>query len=115
MGGRLSEKEIERMIEQAEEYAKEDQIVVERVAARNGLESYLHNLKNHMEDESRSSNLPTEDKQDLLELVQEKLDWMEGNPEALREDYEDHQKEVERVANPLMRKFYGESGRGEND
>jgi len=108
--GRLSKEEIDRMVEEAEQYAEEDRIVQERVTARNGLESYLYNLKSHMEDEDRSNNLSPEDKKDLLDLMEEKLDWMEENPEASKEDYLDHQKEVEQVANPLMRQLYNSEG-----
>eukprot|EP00535_Pseudo-nitzschia_heimii_P003952 CAMPEP_0197179480 /NCGR_PEP_ID=MMETSP1423-20130617/4406_1 /TAXON_ID=476441 /ORGANISM="Pseudo-nitzschia heimii, Strain UNC1101" /LENGTH=681 /DNA_ID=CAMNT_0042629391 /DNA_START=112 /DNA_END=2157 /DNA_ORIENTATION=- len=108
--GRLSEEEIERMIAEAEEFAEEDRIVKERTETRNGLESYLYGLKNTMEDEDRSKNLSPEDKRDLMELVDEKLDWMEENPEASAEDFREHQKEVEHVATPLMRRFYDSGG-----
>ena len=47
--GRLSEDEIERMVQEAEQYAEEDKKVKERIDARNGLESYLYNLKNTLE------------------------------------------------------------------
>merc|ERR1719266_1765562 len=43
--GRLSEEEIERMVKEAEMYADEDKKVKERIDAKNGLESYLYNLK----------------------------------------------------------------------
>lgn len=113
--GRLSEEDIQRMVEEAEEYAKDDQIVMERMTARNGLESYLYSLKNHMEDDTRSNNLPIEDKRDLLNLVEEKLDWMEENPEALKEDFMENQKEVEQIANPIMRQFSDSGGGERND
>jgi heat shock protein 5 len=113
--GRLSEEDIQRMVEEAEEYAKDDQIVMERMTARNDLESYLYSLKNQMEDDTRSNNLPIEDKRDLLNLVEEKIDWMEENPEALKEDFMENQKEVEQVANPIMRQFYDSNGGERND
>merc|ERR1712127_296441 len=49
--GRLSEEDIERMVEEAEKFAEEDKKVKERIDARNGLESYLYNLKNTLEDD----------------------------------------------------------------
>lgn len=113
--GRLSEQDIQRMIEEAEQYAEEDRIVKERMEARNGLESYLYNLKSHMEDDDRSGNLSGEDKRDLVDLLNEKLEWMEENPEALREEFVEHRKEVEQVANPLMRKAYDNNDSGEDD
>jgi len=113
--GRLTDDEIQRMVEEAEQYAEEDRIVKETIKARNGLESFLYNLKSHMEDEDRSSNLSAEDKKDLLDLLEEKLDWMESFPEALKEDYLEHQKEVEQVANPLMRQLYDNNGGSDYD
>jgi len=113
--GRLSEEEIQRMIEEAEEYAEEDRIVRERVESRNGFESYLYGLKNHMEDEDRSRNLSSEDKRELLDLVDEKLEWMEENPEALKEEFQEQQKEVEQVATPLMRQVYDSGDQDDED
>merc|ERR1719194_286864 len=49
--GRLSEEDIERMVREAEEYADEDKKVKERIDARNGLESYLYNTKNTLDDD----------------------------------------------------------------
>merc|ERR1712224_203784 len=78
--GRLSDEEVQRMVEEAEQYAEEDRLIKERMDARNGLESYLYGLKNTMDnDESKSdNNIPAEDKRELLELVDEKLDGMES-------------------------------------
>jgi len=44
--GRLSPEDIERMVKEAEEFADEDKKVQGLINARNGLESYLYNLKN---------------------------------------------------------------------
>jgi molecular chaperone DnaK (HSP70) len=67
----------------------------------------LYSLKNSLEDESVSDAVSIEDKKEVMDLIDETLDWMEENPEASKEDYDDHKKEVEQVANPLMRQFYG--------
>merc|ERR1711935_480171 len=48
--GRLSQEDIDRMVREAEEFAEEDKKVKERIDARNGLESYLYNLKNTLDD-----------------------------------------------------------------
>merc|ERR1711998_749822 len=49
--GRLSEEEIERMVEEAEQFAEEDKKVKDRIDGRNGLEGYCYNLKNTLEAE----------------------------------------------------------------
>merc|ERR1719253_1374896 len=51
--GRLSQEEIDRMVQEAEEFAEEDKKVKERIDARNGLESYLYNLKNMLDDDEK--------------------------------------------------------------
>merc|ERR1711933_460270 len=117
--GRLSEEEIERMVREAEEFAEEDKKVEERIDAKNGLESYLYNLKNTLEDEEKgvADSISAEDKKEMQDMIDEVLDWMEENPEADKEDYDEKQKEVEQVANPIMRKFYagGEGGAGADE
>merc|ERR1711997_1448176 len=115
--GRLSEEEIERMVREAEEFAKEDKKVKERIDARNGLESYLYNLKNTLDDDEKADNISAEDKKELQDIIDETLDWMDENPEADKEDYDAKQKEVEQVANPIMQNVYagGEGGGGDED
>jgi endoplasmic reticulum chaperone BiP len=111
--GRLSEEEIERMVKEAEEFADEDKKVKERIDARNGLESYLYNLKNTLDDEEKSASISASDKKELQDIVDETLDWMESNPESDKEDYNEKLKEVEQVANPIMRNMYsGGAGGG---
>jgi len=110
--GRLSEEEIERMVREAEEFAEEDKKVQGRINARNGLESYLYNLKNTLSDEEKgiSEKIEAAEKNELLSLIDESLDWLEENPEAEGEEYSAKQKEVEQVANPIMRKVYQGQG-----
>ena len=38
------------MVQEAEEFAEEDKKVKDRIDGRNGLEGYLYNLKNTLED-----------------------------------------------------------------
>mmetsp|Transcript_35621 Transcript_35621/g.26459 ORF Transcript_35621/g.26459 Transcript_35621/m.26459 type:complete len:116 (-) Transcript_35621:54-401(-) len=106
------------MVREAEEFAEEDKKVKERIDARNGLESYLYNLKNTLDDDEKglADNLSAEDKKELQDMIDETLDWMDGNPEADKEDYDEKLKEVEQVANPIMRNVYsGGAGGGAED
>lgn len=117
--GRLTTDQIERMVQEAEQFAEEDKIVKEQIDARNGLESYLYNLKNVVEDgaEGLADNISAEDKKELLDMVDETLDWMDTNPEADKASYDEKQKEAEQVSNPIMRDLYSSasSGGGEAD
>jgi len=115
--GRLSDEEIERMVQEAEEYADEDKKIKERIDARNGLESYLYNLKNTLEDDEKgvADNISSEDKKELQDMIDEALDWMDSNPEADKEDYDEKMKEVEQIANPIMRNVYAGASGGDED
>ena len=112
--GRLSEEDIERMVREAEEFADEDKKVKERIDGRNGLESYLYNLKNTLDDDEKglSDKISDEDKEELESTINEALDWLDENPEADKEDYDEKQKEVEQIANPIMRNLYQAGGAG---
>merc|ERR1711971_938145 len=115
--GRLSEEEIERMVQEAEEFAEEDKKVKERIDARNGLESYVYNLKNQLEDDEKglADKLSPEDKKELQDMIDETLDWIDRNPDVGKEEYDEKQKEVENVANPIMRNMYSGGTGGENE
>jgi len=110
--GRLSEEEIERMVREAEEFAEEDKLVQGRINAKNGLESYLYNLKNTLEDEEKgiAEKIEEAEKNELISLIDETLDWLEENPEAEADEYKEKQKEVEQVANPIMKNVYQGAG-----
>ena len=111
--GRLSEEEIERMVQEAEEFAEEDKRVKERIDAKNGLESYLYNLKNTLNDDEKELSISAGDKKEMEDMIDEALDWMEDNPEADAEEYAEKQKEVEQVANPIMRNMYAGGAGGD--
>merc|ERR1719274_500527 len=49
--GRLSQEEIDRMVQEAEEFAEDDKKVKERIDARNALEGYTYSIRNTIEDE----------------------------------------------------------------
>nr|CCA24936.1 luminalbinding protein 3 precursor putative [Albugo laibachii Nc14] len=110
--GRLSEEEIQRMVQEAEEFADEDKRIKERIDGRNALEGYLYNLKSQV-DEKLAEKIEEDDKETVTNAVQDALDWLEDNQEADKADFEAKQKEVEKVVNPIMAKLYqGGAGGG---
>jgi len=118
--GRLSDEEIERMVQEAEEFAEEDKKVKERIDGRNALEGYCYNLKNQLEDEEKgiADKLSDEDKETIEETVKEALEWLDDNQEAEKEDFEAKQKEVEKIVNPIIQSVYqagGAEGMGDDD
>lgn len=107
--GRLSEEEIERMVAEAEEYAEQDNQEKARIEARNSLEGYLYNLKNTVAD---MEAMDEDDKTTITTTVEEALVWLEDTPAAEKEEYDEKQKEVEGVVNPIMKRAYEQSAAG---
>ncbi|KAJ3085235.1 70-kilodalton heat shock protein, partial [Quaeritorhiza haematococci] len=108
--GRLSKEEIERMVSEAEKYKKEDEEAAERIQAKNGLESYSYNLRNSIQDEKLAGKLAASDKDALDKAIEETIKWLDRNQEATKEEFEHKQKELEKVANPIMMKLYQAGG-----
>ncbi|KAJ3042113.1 70-kilodalton heat shock protein [Rhizophlyctis rosea] len=108
--GRLSKEEIERMVSEAEKYKAEDEAAAERIQAKNGLESYSYNLRNTIQDEKVAGKLDADDKKKLEDAIDEAIKWLDSNQEATKEEYEHHQKELEKTANPIMMKLYSAGG-----
>jgi len=109
--GRLSQEEIERMVREAEEFAEEDKKVKERIDARNGLETYVYNMKNTINDKDKlADKIESDDKEKIDAALKEALEWLDENQSAEKEDYEEKLKEVESVCNPIVTKVYQQSG-----
>ena len=108
--GRLSKEEIERMLAEAEKFKEEDEAEAGRVSAKNGLESYAYSLRNTLSDSKVDEKLDASDKETLKAEIDKIVAWLDENQQATKEEYEDHQKELEGVANPIMMKFYGAGG-----
>ena len=106
--GRLSEDEIERMVREAEEFAEQDKEMAERVNARNGLEGYAYQLKNMLDDEEKGvkGKISDDDAETINEAVQETLDWLDENQEASKDEIDEQKKELEGVANPIIKNLY---------
>merc|ERR1711988_972799 len=87
--GRLSQEEVERMVAEAEKYAKEDEAQKSRIEAKNSLESYVFNMKTSVEDEKVADKLSAEDKKTVLDKCNEAVTWIDSNQAAEKDEFED--------------------------
>uniref|UniRef100_A0A8C5ENV8 Heat shock protein 70 n=1 Tax=Gouania willdenowi TaxID=441366 RepID=A0A8C5ENV8_GOUWI len=108
--GRLSKEDIERMVQEAEQYKAEDDVQRDKVSAKNGLESYAFNMKSTVEDEKLAGKISDEDKQKILDKCNEVISWLDKNQTAEKDEYEHQQKELEKVCNPIITKLYQSAG-----
>eukprot|EP00511_Aplanochytrium_stocchinoi_P005991 CAMPEP_0204826858 /NCGR_PEP_ID=MMETSP1346-20131115/4467_1 /ASSEMBLY_ACC=CAM_ASM_000771 /TAXON_ID=215587 /ORGANISM="Aplanochytrium stocchinoi, Strain GSBS06" /LENGTH=634 /DNA_ID=CAMNT_0051955071 /DNA_START=101 /DNA_END=2005 /DNA_ORIENTATION=+ len=104
--GRLSKEEVDRMVSEAEKYKSEDEKVKGRIEAKNGLENYCFSMRNTLEEEKIKNSLSEDDRKTIDERISETLQWLEENTEAEKEAFDEKQKELEGVANPIMMKTY---------
>jgi L1 cell adhesion molecule like protein len=108
--GRLSQADIERMVREAEDYKAEDDKQKERIAAKNGLESYCFNIKSTLEEDNIRSKISESDRSKVADKCSETLKWLDSNQTAETEEFADKQKELEAVCNPIITKLYQQGG-----
>jgi len=108
--GRLSKEDIERMVNDAEKFKADDEKQKERIAAKNGLESYCFNMKSTMDDENLKAKISEEEKKTINSKCDEALKWLESNQLGEVDEFQDKQKELEAVCNPIISKLYQQGG-----
>jgi len=109
--GRLSQDDVDRMVREAEQYAEEDKKILEKVEAKNGLESYLLSIKNTLSESG--DKLDSGDKDTVDNKIKETEEWLESSGvSAEKEEIESVKKDFEEVISPIMTKLQGEGGGG---
>ncbi|KAF9005393.1 hsp70-like protein [Cyathus striatus] len=101
--GRLSQEEIDRM--------------VERLRTLNSLSSFVYGLRTQVTDsEGLGGKLEDDDKKTILNAVKEATEWIDENgSSASVEDLEEKLAEVQGVVNPITTKLYGGPPAGADD
>merc|ERR1719158_879013 len=110
--GRLSDDEIERMVQEAEKYKAEDDANKNRIEAKNGLENYCYSLKSSIEGDEVKDKIPEDDKSALMNAINETTSWLDANQAAEKEEFEEKQKALEGIAMPILQKMAGAGGMG---
>jgi L1 cell adhesion molecule like protein len=108
--GRLSKEDIDRMINEAEKFAADDKERFEKVEAKNGLESYLYNVRNSLREDKVKESLGESTVNDAESIITKGLEWLEEHPDESKEDYQEKQKYYEEQIRPIMMKLYQGAG-----
>jgi len=109
--GRLSQEEIEQMLRDAETFAEADKEAKGKIDARNSFESYVYSMRNTIEDpEKLKDKLDPEDIETINEALEEAKEWLGANPDADKEEYEEQQKDLEEICNPIIKAAYEANG-----
>jgi len=111
--GRLSDEEIERMIQEAEDFEEEDKKIKDKQTERNVLESTIFNVKQKLDEDSLE--VDQDDRETLEEAVQSALDWMDENPDADVEDLKDRRMDLEDEIKPIFERIARAAQEGRDD
>ena len=105
--GRLSKDEIERMVRESEEFAEEDKKAKDKIEARNQLDNYIFSMKKTIDDTDKlADKVSDSEREEIKKAIQEAEEWLKGNYDASKEEYEEQQKKIEQIANPIVSKIY---------
>jgi len=108
--GRLSQAEIDRMVQEAEKFKEEDELNKSKIEAKNGLENYCYTMKNTLQEEKLKEKFEEGDKEKIESAVNEALEWLDKNQMAEKDEFEAKQKDLEAIVNPIMMKVYQAAG-----
>merc|ERR1712023_360566 len=108
---RLSQEDIERMVQEAEEMAEEDERMRATVDARNSLEGYAYQIRNSINDEEKlGAVISDEDRETIESAVNETIDWLDENATAEKEEFDEKYKELEQIVQPIFTELYQAAG-----
>ncbi|KAI8842191.1 heat shock 70 kDa protein [Chytriomyces cf. hyalinus JEL632] len=115
--GRLTDEEIQRMVDEAELFAEEDRILKDKIESKNTFENYVYQIKQQVSDEDKLGGKISEvDKQTILDAIKEANEWLDSNAStATKEDIDEQKSELETVVNPITSKLYGGAGGGDGE
>ncbi|KAK4874164.1 hypothetical protein RN001_013524 [Aquatica leii] len=111
--GRLSQRDIERMISDAEKYKEEDNRQRDRISSKNRLETYVYGAKQAIEE--NGSKLSVNDKNKVLNECQSCIKWLDSNQCANKDEYEYKYREVSKTCGPIMSKLHGSGKKSNQD
>merc|ERR1719249_355392 len=67
-------------------------------------------MKSTIEDEKIKDKISEEDKKKIVDKCSEVISWLDANQLAEKEEFDDKQKEIEGICNPIITKLYQASG-----
>ena len=111
---RLSKDEIERMVEDAEKFKKDDEQEAERLKGKLSLEAYCLDLKSAMENEKLDQEKIKQEKKKIVDTCNKAVKWIGKNKLANKDEYEDKEKAVKAVCDPIITALFKDAGLDDN-
>ena len=109
--GRLTTEDIERMVNEGEKFAEEDQATKDTIESKNKIDSLVYQTKSSIENEEIKSKLEDSDIKLVSDVLEKTELWLEN--EWTKDEYDEKLTEVNGLINPVMMKIYSEGSSGE--
>jgi L1 cell adhesion molecule like protein len=103
---RLSQDEIERMINEAEKFKDDDEKQRQCIESRNKLENYCYSVKSSVLSEDKMKQSLGNDYQTIEKTINETLSWLDSNQDLTADEYNNKFNEVEGSLSSLIQKAY---------
>ena len=109
--GRLTQEDIDRMVKEAEDFAKDDLEVKERIEAKNELEAIVYQTRSALDNVEMKSKLSDEDIVTVETALNGVDNWLlEG--EHSKSEYDNKKNELNGTIQPIMMKVYQQGTEG---
>jgi L1 cell adhesion molecule like protein len=106
---KLTPEDIERLVAEAEKFKAEDDANRANIEAKNGLDSYIFQVKSTV---GSNDKMESSDKEKINSLLKEATEWLDNHQHGTKEEYEGKQKELENVILPILTKGMDPSAMG---
>eukprot|EP01133_Synstelium_polycarpum_P012130 gene12130-14192_t len=104
---RLSNEEINKLVEAAEKFKAEDDEVRERAAAKSKLEGYVYSIRDSLKNEGVANKVTSDQKKTIETEVDLVVKWLDSNYDLVdKSQYQDKQKRLEDLYNPIITNIY---------
>jgi L1 cell adhesion molecule like protein len=104
--GRLCADDIERMVEEAEQFKEDDERIKKQFESKNNLENYLYQVKKSIDEEPMKTKLTDENRNAIYSKVIQIQTWSDENQHASTEENDSQRTELESIFMPIMTKMY---------
>ena len=105
--GRLSQEEIEKMVQEAEQFKEADNKLKELIESKQKYENKLFEIKNQIK--AMREKMPVNVFEDMEVYLNEKQSWLDDNPSANKEEYEAQLAEMERKCTDMISSMSGQN------
>ena len=99
---RLSNEEVERMVQDAKRYKAEDEDHLKKVKAKLDLENYAYDMKNAINDDKVGAKLLPATKKNIKDAIEQVIQWSLDERQVMDlKLYEDRLTWLKRICNPI--------------